>query len=321
MIKLSLIDRKILFELDNNSRQPYSQIAKAVGAPQETVRYRINYLVKIGVINKFFTVVDTAKLGVAFYKVLLRLHNVNEKRIQRIIAYLARNSLVVWLVSLDGSYDISFVARVNNIMQLDGLVDDLNARFKNSIRRKVLSVNVIGEYLTRSYLLSHERSRYNSPSYTADSDQLAADETDERILRQLTISSRKTCVEIASQLRISPDCVLERIRKLERKKIITGYHIDLNNDKIDQTHYKVLLYLNNASPQKIGSFVNYCKTIPRIVYIIKSLGEWNYEIDVEVENIQQLRKIMMDLTMKYSSIISDYNALAVSKIYKYNFYP
>ncbi|MDO8740263.1 MAG: hypothetical protein Q7J54_01670 [Candidatus Woesearchaeota archaeon] len=64
-----------------------------------------------------------------------------------------------------------------------------------------------------------------------------------------------------------------------------------------------------------------CRANNKIVYIIEALGKWNYELDMEVENISQYRKIMMDLTNEFSDIISDYDALIVGKIFKYNLYP
>ena len=87
------------------------------------------------------------------------------------------------------------------------------------------------------------------------------------------------------------------------------------------TTYKDLVYLNNVSMEKITSFVSYCRTKNRIVYIIKSLGVWDYELDIEVESVQQFRELMWDLTRKYFDIIEDYNALIINKIHKYNVYP
>ena len=44
MTKFDLKDRKILFELDTNSRQSFHEIAKKVGLSKDSVIYRINKL-------------------------------------------------------------------------------------------------------------------------------------------------------------------------------------------------------------------------------------------------------------------------------------
>lgn len=45
------------------------------------------------------------------------------------------------------------------------------------------------------------------------------------------------------------------------------------------------------------------------------------ELDIEVKNVMEFRKIMMDLTTKFSDIIKDYSTLIIYKIYKYNLFP
>jgi len=47
-------DRGILFQLDANSRKPYAAIAKELGISKAAVGYRVNRLVKRGIIKGFF---------------------------------------------------------------------------------------------------------------------------------------------------------------------------------------------------------------------------------------------------------------------------
>ena len=46
MEKIDLKDRKILYQLDIDSRQSYSQIAKKVGVSKNVLVYRINKLIE-----------------------------------------------------------------------------------------------------------------------------------------------------------------------------------------------------------------------------------------------------------------------------------
>ena len=90
---------------------------------------------------------------------------------------------------------------------------------------------------------------------------------------------------------------------------------------MNQIHYKILIYLNDFSPEKILKFMNFCKSKDRIVYIIKALGDWNYELDLEVQDLEEYRKLMMELTSKFSDIIQNYDTLTIREIHKYNVYP
>ena len=60
---LDIKNRKILYQLDVNSRQPYSRIGKLVGLPKTAVAERIQSLQEKGIIHSFYTVIDVYKLG------------------------------------------------------------------------------------------------------------------------------------------------------------------------------------------------------------------------------------------------------------------
>ena len=55
MEKIDLKDRKILFELDLNSRQTLTQIGKKVGLPKTVVAYRIKRLQDKKIIRNYLS--------------------------------------------------------------------------------------------------------------------------------------------------------------------------------------------------------------------------------------------------------------------------
>ncbi len=71
MIKIDLKDRKILYQLDLNSRQSLTQIGKNVGLKKDVVSYRIKRLQDEGVIKNFWTVINTFKLGYNVFRIYI----------------------------------------------------------------------------------------------------------------------------------------------------------------------------------------------------------------------------------------------------------
>jgi DNA-binding Lrp family transcriptional regulator len=53
MEKLDVKDRKILYHLDLDSRQPFSQLGKKVGLSKDLVAYRVKKLHERGIIKNF----------------------------------------------------------------------------------------------------------------------------------------------------------------------------------------------------------------------------------------------------------------------------
>lgn len=58
------------------------------------------------------------------------------------------------------------------------------------------------------------------------------DEIDWKILKALQENARKTFAELGRQIGLSTPAVIERIRKLEDAKIITGYRAEIDRAKI-----------------------------------------------------------------------------------------
>src|SRR3989338_6912554 len=76
-MKLDLKDKKILYELDLNSRATLNEIAKKVGLSKQVVDYHLKNLIKNNVIQQFYTVINFSKLGYTQYKLYLKFQNVN----------------------------------------------------------------------------------------------------------------------------------------------------------------------------------------------------------------------------------------------------
>ena len=63
MEKLDLKDRKILYELDIDSRQSFSKLSKKVGLHKDVVAYRVKKLQEREIIKNFYTELNGYKLG------------------------------------------------------------------------------------------------------------------------------------------------------------------------------------------------------------------------------------------------------------------
>jgi len=79
MIKLDLKDKKLLYQLDINSRQSYKEIGKKIGLSKDAVSYRIKQLQEEGIIRQFHTVIDVGKLGLISFRLYLKFQNTNQR--------------------------------------------------------------------------------------------------------------------------------------------------------------------------------------------------------------------------------------------------
>jgi len=318
-------DRRILYELDKNSRATFQQIGKATGLAPETVRYRINTYQKEQTIKYFLTVIDAAKLGYSYYDIYIKLQNVDEKKKSEFITYFKESPEVTWIANIEGVYDLAMIIMVRNQLELQSLMEEVSQKFSALIMKKSIAINLRGEFLRRDYLTGKQREELGKKKtvleYSALKETKEIDETDEKICRLIAKDSRISSVEIAKEIGISADTVVLRLRKMQESRIISGYSIILNNEKINQIHFKLVLFLNNISEEKTRKLLSFIRMNNKVIAIIKTLAEWDYEIDLELESINQLKEFTMALTNQFSDIIRDYSTIRILDMPKYNFYP
>src|SRR3989344_2227411 len=106
-MKLDHKDKKILYELDLNSRATLNEIAKKVGLSKQVVDYHLKNLIKNNVIQQFYTVINFSKLGYTQYKLYLKFQNVNLGTEKEIINYWTQNKNSVWVASCRGRWDLA----------------------------------------------------------------------------------------------------------------------------------------------------------------------------------------------------------------------
>jgi len=97
MPNIDLKDRKILYQLDVDSRQSFSEIGKKVRLPKNVVSYRINRMIKAGIIKNFYSVIDASKLGYISFRFYLVFQYTNPDIEKEIINYFIMKRLFTGL--------------------------------------------------------------------------------------------------------------------------------------------------------------------------------------------------------------------------------
>ncbi len=319
---LDMKDRKIMYQLDIDSRQSNSEIAKKVGLSKQVVGFRIKRLLAEKIISSFYSVIDISKLGFTIHKNFLRLQNLNREKEKELVGFLTHHPHIVWVASCDGKFDLAFGTWAKDMDFLDKTITELNKKFGEFIAERQIATIIQGNYFIRDYLAHKEKpSTYRSSFFGSIPLPVKMDNNDWKILALLGKNARTSVVDMTAEVKLSVDAIAQRIKKLENSGVIQHYNIVPNESKYPYLHYKVLVGFRNISEERERSLREYCRINQNIVYIVKSLGPWEFEIDMEVENTEQFREIMMSIKTAFSDILKDYSALHIYQVHKYNFCP
>jgi len=205
---------------------------------------------------------------------------------------------------------------------LDRTIREMNKKFGENISEKQIATIIRGEYFIRDYLVDKKLgSDFRKSFFGAVPAPARIDETNWRILNTIANNARMGTVEIGKKVGISADAAADRIKKMEKTGVIRHYNFVPNESIYPFLHYKVLIGFRNSSEQRENDLVEYCMANPNIVYIVKALGPWEFEMDLEVVNAEQFREIMRNMKSRFHDIIKDYSTLHIYQVHKYNFCP
>ncbi len=320
MTNVDLKDRKILYELDVDSRQSFNEIAKKVGLSKDSVIYRINKLKQEGIIKQFQTIIDVGKLGFISFRLYLKLQNTTPQKEAEIIEFLKKQKQITWLVSIDGEYDLGMWVLTKSIKEMNELWKELLAKYVNYIDKRWLTIFTKVSYFPRAYLLG-KKENFDEYVFITEPQETKQDEKDVELLRLLAGDSRIPTLEISQKLKISPKTATARIKELEKKQVIIGYRTMFDLEKLGYQYFKVHINLHNVTPEKIKIFRNYVKLHPNIIYDNEVLGGDDLEIEIQTETLSHLRSIIDDIKKQFSDIIKNYNYITFYQEHKFVFFP
>jgi DNA-binding Lrp family transcriptional regulator len=320
LYKLDLKSRKLLYELDTDARQSYNKLAKKVGLSKNAVIYRIKKLRKAGIIKLFHTVVDTGKLGYIGFRLYLRLRNTTPEKEQEIINFMKSKEIVAWLVSIDGEYNLGSLILAKSVREMNELWKELLEKYVNYIDKRLLTIMTKVRYFSRAYITGLKTNTYEI-NFATEPERAKLDRTDFEILRMMAPDARIKTVDIASKLKLSPRTVTGRIRQLEKNKIITAYKVMFDIEKLGYQYFKILFRLHNVTREKENKLRGYIKSHPNIIYDDRVLGGDDIEIEVQVRNSAELRKIVDEIKSLFSDIIKDYKTMEFYREHKFLLLP
>ena len=316
---LDLYDHKILNELDKDSRKSASEIAKKVRLSKVSVNQRINKLQKKGIIKTFMVQVDYRKLGYNICHIFYKLQNISSENEELFYSFLSKHNLIGYVARIDGNFDTYLVLVYQNNEQLDKILSEINNKFGQFIKEKNILPVVHTQYFGRNYLIKEKEQIIGSVIRGKTKEIIKLDETDHKILQTLSQDARLTIINLAEKLNITKDIAHYRIRKLIKEGILQKFTINLDHKKFGNSFFKILVELNYNTNGK--EFLSHISIYKNLIRTIRLLGQWDIELDFEVENNLEMRKILKEIKEKLGKYIKTIDSLFVYQIDKLNYYP
>ncbi|SNV41007.1 Leucine-responsive regulatory protein [Chryseobacterium taklimakanense] len=141
------------------------------------------------------------------------------------------------------------------------------------------------------------------------------DGKDKKLLFLLQNDSKKTTKELASALDLSVTAVFERIKKLEKQKVIEKYVALIDKQKI-QKDFIVLCHVKLVQHRKdyITQFENEIVQFSEVLECFHVSGDYDYILKICVKDIKDYREFMVTKLTNLQNIASTQSSFTIKEV-------
>lgn len=141
------------------------------------------------------------------------------------------------------------------------------------------------------------------------------DDKDKKLLFLLQEDSKRTNKQLAGELALSVTAVFERIKKLERHKVIKKF-VALIDKKIVERDFIVLCHVKLIQHKKeyISQFENEIKRFPEILECFHVSGDSDYILKIGLKDIKEYREFMVSKLTSMKHIASTQSSFVIKEV-------
>ncbi len=307
---MNKIDKKILKELLRNSRITLSKLGKKVRLSRENVYYRIQSLLKQKVINEFVTEINYKALGFFHNVVFLQFDKITDEKEKQILDYLEENSQANWVGPLTGKWSLCFDVYSKGQKDLNDFITSFLTKFKENIGEYLVLDVSEAEYFFNKII---DQPLINMGKEDKAIENFKIDKINLNILKKLNANPRATYIEISNGLKLTPNAMKQRIKQLEKNKIILGYSISINYKALGFEWQGFQIKLTKPNKEIEKRIKEYFRTNKKITFFYQytKSGVYDFDIGVIVKNSSELRDFINDLRSKFYDEIKIYDTFLI----------
>jgi DNA-binding Lrp family transcriptional regulator len=310
-IKIDVKDKKILVLLSEDSRIPLSELAKKVGLSRDTVSYRIKRMQNLGIIQGFYPEIDFKKLGYNLYNVFLLIDETDKKRQEEIINVLVNHPNIVNVIQYSDRWDTEVTIIAKDINEFDSVVSEISEEFSEIILEKNKLAEIDTYYsILFPYKFHKEIKRIKKLGKEI---KYKPDKKDLEILKVLGKNCRLSTYEISNHVKLSPDAIGLRIKKLVQSGIIKKFTLLPNLSLLGYNLYTFAVQMKVFNKKHELSFKSFVEDHPNIIKAVKTLGNWDLLLYVISDNQLDYHKTVKQIKNEFASIVKNYETWVASE--------
>jgi DNA-binding Lrp family transcriptional regulator len=319
-MKIDSLDKSLLYQLELDSSQSLTKLSKKLRRSKEVILYRLKRLQDEKILIRCNAIVDMSKLGYFTFRVYIKWQNITLEQKEMFYEEISKNENIWTLAILHGKWDFAFFIGVKSsdyITEFHDIWRSILLKYKDKIAESKIAIyapvyNFNKKFFCEGKVESIER-------VYGQGGLIDFDKLDEKIINLYANDVRQPFTDVARKLKVSPETIRQRIRKLEQKKVFAGYKVDLDFPKLGFQGYRVDFFLNSIARNK--ELFEYLKQHKYFYQVNQSIGGADFETEIIVKDLKHLLEILEGVVKRFSDVIRSYEYFGYSGFPKLSMVP
>ena len=134
-----------------------------------------------------------------------------------------------------------------------------------------------------------------------------------KILKALEKNSRIRIVDLAKEIKLSPELILYKLKQLKKKGIILGSRIQFNMKKLGFYFAVIRLNLKILDKKEISKITNYSKQHKYVNSVSFGISDYNCMIQIFYQNEEELRNSVLDIKNELKGSITKFEVIHIGE--------
>ena len=141
------------------------------------------------------------------------------------------------------------------------------------------------------------------------------DQIDKKLLNLLQRDSKQTTKSLALQLNLSVTAVYERIKKLEKEKVITKFTALIDKKKIERSLIVFCnIRLEKHTKDYIAIFEKEINKLSEVVECFHVSGEYDYILKIYIKDMESYREFMVNKITGLKHVGSTHSVFTIGEV-------
>lgn len=292
-MNLSDKERVILHAIQYDADSSVAQISKKVGHKDSIVRYAIQSLLEKELIVRY-PLINRFTMGLNGYNIFFSLALRGSKEKAALKEYFLKSKAVLWLAEMGADLPYALDVSAKNLFEFKLFLNELSSKFGQVFAQKFISTQLSVSMYGARYL--NTKVKQSVPIFLAPgAEPVQIDELDHKILSAIANMSFRSERDLALKLGLAPTTFDYRIKQLRRNQVFLGYRYGVNVQKLGYQTHKILIYSSGLSATLAQSIQSFCQSNLAITVCFECLGTWDYELNADVNDADEVVAIVEKL--------------------------